>query len=536
MESIISCNDNSLDNKAEEIKPFTEQCDLLKMTSIPTFGKYSDDYTFLEQVLILKSENQPDNFPQNLKSKIDNLKNKININPEYFHITLSTNTLIKPSSENEINPSYTLLNLICHPYIFFNCALDKEHKSHIYCSAFIDDEELDTIKESNENDKLRINPECNLDDNQLKREIILHLSKDGYPSLSPNNCSLLIDLNAQIINFFVVVCGTYVDKIVKIFVGNFVIIPNVSNSVLFENLYYKMIKEKNKEEIGAELIFFRNKFIDSMNYVFNYGLNEIVNNAKNLEDIKLCITKAFSIIFDFKINEQDDDNSKKIHEKELINMQNYYYNNVCNFICNLYKDSKDVEPNFGEKFLEISLKIKYIEELLLKYKQYNISRIIHILLSYELFIFGDDNNLLDDIQDKANEKYSDDILPNFKSSLCEILNIDEEKLDEINDNYSEENIIHIGNPYIEKLINICNSIKNGEKPNLDEFDEVMRKYLFYIVWVYKGKPKGVHNDFGRISFMNSNEIDGKYFCNNNDKIKCCQKLIQNLENADDKHY
>jgi hypothetical protein len=29
-------------------------------------------------------------------------------------------------------------------------------------------------------------------------------------------------------------------------------------------------------------------------------------------------------------------------------------------------------------------------------------------------------------------------------------------------------------------------------------------------------------------------IDKKYFCNDDDKINCCQQLIEYLENADDK--
>ena len=189
---------------------------------------------------------------------------------------------------------------------------------------------------------------------KLKRDIILHLNHDGYTSLSPNNCGILVNLNAQIINFYVVVCGTFAGKIVKCFVGNFVIIPNANNSVLFGELYNKMVKEKNKENLTKELIIFRNKYSDYMNYIFNYGINEIVTQAKNLNDIKLCIKKAFSLIYDFSINgDEDDQNMKKIHEKELMSMQNYYYYNVCHFIKNLYKLS-EFENNFGEKLFSRS--------------------------------------------------------------------------------------------------------------------------------------------------------------------------------------
>ena len=535
MESSLFSIKNS-NNYSLEINTFSEQCNALKMLSIPTFGKYSEDYTFLEQVLILKSESQPELLPQNIKSKIDILKSnhpKME-NPTYFQITLSTSSTLN-LADNDINSSYTLLNLISHPYIFYNCQLNKEHKSEIYCAAFTDDKELDTIKEAEEKDILRINPECYLDDKELKREVILHLSNDNCPSLSPNNCSILINLNSQIINFYVVVCGTYGRDIIKCFVGNFIIIPNATNSVLFGNLYNKMIKEKNKEKLGIELILFRNKYYDYMNYIFNFGLNEIILNAKTLEQIKMCLNKVFSIIFDFSINgDENDEHSKQKHEKELINMENYYYYNVCNFILSLFKDSKFVDPNFADKYMESCLKKKCIEELLLKYSQYAINRMNNIILSYEFYIFENENGL-NNLQEKADEIYREDELPNIKSLFSDILNTEEEKLDKIKDSFDEENRTHIGNPNIDILINICNSIRNEEDIYLDDLDEIMKKYLFYIVWVYKNRPMNIHNDFGKESFMNG-KIDKRFYCDNNDKIKYCQLLIQYLVNADNKNY
>ena len=154
MESSLFSIKNS-NNYSLEINTFSEQCNALKMLSIPTFGKYSEDYTFLEQVLILKSESQPELLPQNIKSKINILKSnhpKME-NPTYFQITLSTSSTLN-LADNDINSSYTLLNLISHPYIFYNCQLNKEHKSEIYCAAFTDDKELDTIKETAEYYKL----------------------------------------------------------------------------------------------------------------------------------------------------------------------------------------------------------------------------------------------------------------------------------------------------------------------------------------------------------------------------------------------
>ena len=244
---------NDLFNNSPDIISYNEQCNLFNMISIPSFGIYSDDYSFLEQILILKKNNIPNMIPLNVKEQIKYLNEKYpNIEPEYFHITLSSSILFSISPE-KLNPfSYTALNFISHPYIFYNCDLNnKEHKSDIYCAAYVDEQEFDTIKEEEGNTHLRVNPKYNIDDEQLKREVYIHLSGDGYPSLSPNNCHLLINLNSQIINFYVVTCGTYYGKIVKCFVGNYMIIPNCHNSFLFNDLYKSLLVQKKKRKINS---------------------------------------------------------------------------------------------------------------------------------------------------------------------------------------------------------------------------------------------------------------------------------------------
>ena len=525
-------SDDEDDDK--EIETYSNKCELLKMITVPTFGKYSVDYSFLEQILILKSPSPFENMPDIMKNKLDNLKQRYpKVEPEYFHITLG-NTLIKPSNVDDLKNSFECLNLLCHPYIFYNCSLNKEHRSEIYCAAFIDENEIGTINQADGNDILRVNPECNLDDNQLKREIILHMSNDGYASLSPNNCAILINFNSQIINFYVIVCGTYGGQIVKCFVGNYVIIPNAQNSVLFGELYDKIMKDKKKKNVAQELIILKNKFKEYMNYIYNFGLNEI-SKLDNIENIKSCILQAFKIIFDFSSSE-DDENSLKIHEKELINMQAFYYYNFLNYIGTLYEFSSRIDSNFNEKLAISSIKNKYIEELLIKYREYNIKRFSDIISNYGFCLY-ENKEEFDNLQDKVNIHFEQDILPNLKEFFCDQLNLEEENLVEIKDSYSEESRNHMDNPNISILINMCNSIRNDEdiKKDLDQLDDIIRKYLYFIVWDYKNRPEGVHYDFGRVSFLNI-EIDGKYFCNKEDQINCCQKLIRCLEKIDEKIY
>ena len=529
--SNINLNDEE-DNK--EIETYSNKCELLKMITVPTFGKYSEDYSFLEQILILKSPSKFENMPEIMQKKLDNLKQKYpKVEPEYFHITLG-NVLIRPSNIDELKDSFEVLNLLAHPYIFYNCSLNKEHRSEIYCAAFTDENEIGTIKQREGADTLRLNPDCNLDDNQLKRDIILHMSHDGYASLSPNNCAILINFNAQIINFYVIVCGTYGGQIVKCFVGNYVIIPNAQNSVMFGDLYDIIMKDKKKYNVAQELIILKNKFKEYMNYIYNFGLNEI-SKLDNIENVKFCILKAFSFIFDFSSSE-DDENSKKVHEKELNNMEAFYYYNFLNYIGTLYEFSSKIDPNFNEKLVISSIKNKYIEELLIKYREYNLQRFNNIISNYGFCLYANKEDF-DDLQDKVNIKYEQDILPNLKEFFCDKLNLEEQNLDEIKDSYNEENRNPMDNPNISVLINMCNSISNGEDINNDlkQLDDIIRKYLYFIVWDYKNRPDGVHFDFGRVSFLNI-EIDGKYFCNKEDKINCCQKLIRFLEKVDEKKY
>ena len=85
LEKKLEKSDNSIENEEDDkdLEQFTEKCDLLKMITVPTFGKYSTDYSFLEQILVLKSKSKFENLPELMKNKLDNLQKKYpKINPE----------------------------------------------------------------------------------------------------------------------------------------------------------------------------------------------------------------------------------------------------------------------------------------------------------------------------------------------------------------------------------------------------------------------------------------------------------------------
>jgi len=52
----------------------------------------------------------------------------------------------------------------------------------------------------------------------------------------------------------------------------------------------------------------------------------------------------------------------------------------------------------------------------------------------------------------------------------------------------------------------------------------MKNYIFYYVWRKKGKIKGIHNEFGKCSFMGIPEISDHYFLDREEKIELLLEL------------
>ena len=206
---------------------------------------------------------------------------------------------------------------------------------------------------------------------------------------------------------------------------------------------------------------------------------------------------------------------------------------LLNFIANLYPDSNIVSPVFGEKIMENSLNMNYFGELICKYIEYFKNRINDIIFKM-VYSMVDNEEILFYIKNKADEKYTKDLLPNIKGICSKNLDLDENQLIEVIDKVSK--IKQKPNPNIDLLINICNDINNKKNFSIDNLDDIFKNYLFFIVWEYKGKISGIHNDFGKVSLMRINEIDSKFFCNDEDRIKCCQELIQRLIDADEKKF
>jgi hypothetical protein len=67
------------------------------------------------------------------------------------------------------------------------------------------------------------------------------------------------------------------------------------------------------------------------------------------------------------------------------------------------------------------------------------------------------------------------------------------------------------------------------KANILKLKEIYQNFIFYKCWEYKGKILGVHNEFGKHSLLESNDIPSNYHCEKEDIIEILLHLIEIIE-------
>ena len=249
---------------------FNEVCELLQMISVPYLGIYLEEYIFLNPLNVLKQKTMPNNLPLHLKEKIEKFQSEYTVTPEYFHVTLDGSEVYSLYNQRIIHTDYVRINIAPHPYVFYNVNLNKEHRSVVFLSAFTDERSFNSVKDSEEGSGVRVNPDCKLDNNGLLREIILHEGGGGIPAISPNNCAILLNINNQIVNFFLVTLVTYGNKIVKCSVTEYNVLPTAYQSQLLSELTNSFWIAKTNEESVKTIYFTYLTYVDTLNCLCFY--------------------------------------------------------------------------------------------------------------------------------------------------------------------------------------------------------------------------------------------------------------------------
>ena len=511
---------------------------LMKIPAIPTFGIFDrNNYLLMSYIHGIKSQNiMPTNLPPYIIKQIQSFSQKYpKIIPEFYHITLNGNDIYCEHNERMIETNLVRINLVAHPYIFNNPNFSRSAKTHINCAIYKSLDEIDAIQESFEgNNSIKINPNIEIMSSELSREIKLEINQQKNKMFfEPNNCTLLLNLNCRIINFYCMIIGTHNNVPIKFFIGNYVIITNGENTVILNSLISKLQDHSGTKDLFLSLLLNQMLYNDSFMFIIYYILDKIVNKSNNKEwninTIKNLFTNGFKLLFEIEYNKNDI--SKEEHDNDILNISNYYFDNIKYYINYLYEGSYSIE-NFSEKMLLCNISNKYIVEIIKKYIDFHLSLLHNIIYSY--FGYYSEEIDFEKLLEEAKEIHTTKIWPKYKEKYCKDLKINNQEFDRIIFSFIDKNWKKIENHNIQHFTDICEALVKEKEinPILGKIDEPIKEYFFYYIWVYKGKLRGIHKNFGKYSFMCSDKIKSIYHRKNDEKFNFCEKLIEILFKAD----
>ena len=514
---------------------------LLRIPAIPTFGIYDESsYLLMQQIRLIKCQNIiPKNLPPFIIEKIKTFSNKYpKIIPEFFHITLNANEIYNEFNERNIETNLVRINLVAHPYIFNNSKFSMSAKTHINCAIFKSPDEIDSLWESvEEENNIRINPNCDLIDPTLYREIILKIKKEQNKiMLEPNNCAFLLNLNNRITSFYCIIIGTHNNLPFKCFVGNYVIITNGINTSILNIFVQKLMNYKNIKDLFLSLLLNQMLYNDSLMFILFYILDKIVNKSKNkvwnIDEIKDLFINGYKIFFAFEYDKNKI--SQKHHEEDLLNICNYYFNHIKNYINKLYPGSLAIQ-NFSQNVLLCNINNKYIVEIIKKYIDFHLSVLYGIMNSYTGY-FSEEINLKN-LREEAKKIYKSEIWPKYKDFYCKEFKLGSKEFDKIIMYFMDKNWEKIENHNINIFKDMikCLEQKKDIISLLKEIDEPIKEYFYYYIWVFKGKINGIHKNFGEYSFICNDKIKKIYHCKINEKLDFCNKMIEVITEADSQY-
>ena len=533
----IKVNRNQISNTI--LNNYKKQCEILQMYSIPYFGTYDIEYNFINPILCLENPTMPKNLPNNINKKITSTLKKYNIPFNFFHITADASSLYNKSNQRIIECNEVRLNLVPHSFIFQNLKnkLTSDYEIPVFPCLFKFKSDYDIIKETEENDNLIINPKCELYDKKLERRIILHRTKEGDPAISPNNISILFNLNCQIIHFYLIILGTNRGKISNGCCCEYVIMPNAFNCKLFMDMNISFMNAINVENILENIYKCKMIYNDNFKNIIQYFLYEIIyyykQNRSLIKDewFKNFFINGFKNIFDFGDNGLVNED---IHNIDINNMCEFYYNYLLIFIANLFGDEELKIEKYAIDIINCSLKDYYIVDIIGKFINFHLSRINKIFNSYQNYI--EYFQLFDIIKENARIEYINFIWPNQKEFLCSFLGINvsdfETKTNEIKAQKKNKN------KNIDEFYKISNNLLNNGKISQNEMNKIdfpFLNFMYYRVWELRGKIKGVHKHFGKYSFNQDYTISLCYHCQNDERYELLIDMAQKIERGDSQY-
>jgi hypothetical protein len=349
---------------------YKKECELLNMSAVPTFGVYSPDYTFFVPVNILHTshidEHLCDTFPRPLQNSFLNFIQSYNVPTDYFLMCLDGSLVY--SKYYYSNTDNIRINAVLHPYIFENVkSLSKDHQTVAFTSLYKNDY-FDNIIDTYEDDGLRINPDSFVGDVN-KKEVILHNTDDNTPALSPNNSAFLINLDDNLIRFYLVSAITYNKKIVRLMIAECTVVTNqecILTSPLLKTMnQFSGSQGEDFREVLNEIDLIVKTYENALLFINGYAIDSMKSKS-SIKDSIVTLFRTFT-------NSLNDNESRK---------GEFYYSHLCNYIWKGF--NKPSIPNFGESVLldDYNDNGLMVFSCLFKYIKYQIDKFKRVMPAY----------------------------------------------------------------------------------------------------------------------------------------------------------
>ncbi len=128
------------DSSSESNIIYNQQCSILNMAAVPYIGVYSQHYTFMHPVSVIRKNSIKDNtsnFPEKMREAISELQNHINMQSQEYFIIHLDGTYLHDKYIKTHHDQLLRLNLVFHPYIYSDMVqIKKDYKTSLIPSIF----------------------------------------------------------------------------------------------------------------------------------------------------------------------------------------------------------------------------------------------------------------------------------------------------------------------------------------------------------------------------------------------------------------
>ena len=545
----------------------------LGLKGLPHIGIYSFNYEWLGITSYYKSWGNEDFghiVPPLAKSTVSKLldEQKLKIKKITYLSVNYNSTMFKEKHWNNFGQRWVRFNMVYHPFFMDYLKPDiDEEKKYIMASIYTEDAMMYGIKRSNSG-AIMINSD-NLFFPQNWIELHVHKVDENDPNaiaVSPNNAAFLMDMTSPIVSFFSIAIEKHDNKSVvdilvtyhwiidelhvqnlalntitntnvlcrKHIVNEFAINPahiltqltssymilliqqcdNIQNFIISKTKFYvDLMKSKDLNEFDQVLGYIKMFFWDVL---ISWKVNDVGEGKMTTEDLEN----------QFKEFTDQDENSKD--DKGVL--YSIKFKQIDEIIDNFYKFiwsrfTSPIMPNFGCKYIQLWKSTDYMIYLFKGYGFY-LGRLYSKVANR--------NSMM--LQQYIEEAFEEGI----EAQIFETENIPNPlQLSETSSETSKETEDEVQNPYIQYLENHASEImlnmENIEAwaGSLLELPEIIQDLIFSTVWNFHGQIDGIHPDFGRMSYINSDEINSCYWTSNEQRLEMILNLTESIRKGDE---